>query len=61
MEFLWSRLEVNLASLRTAGIQAVGEELPRPACGGGPREQQIQEYVRGEQRRRLARAWKWKK
>jgi hypothetical protein len=55
---VWSRTENNLKSLRQAGVELCGEELPRLRTGGPSREEQHREYVRRERTRERALSWK---
>ena len=56
---VWSRIENNLAALKQAGTEIVGEELKPESYGGGAsREEQHREYVRAELRRKWAFSWK---
>jgi len=55
---VWSKVESNLAAVKAAGVQIVGEELPRLPTGGPSREDVLQEHRRAERIREWALSWK---
>jgi hypothetical protein len=53
-QHIWERVENNLQAIVNAGIQRVGEKLPRLPCGGPSKEEVLREYQRAERIREWA-------